>query len=294
MNKLYHSPVDSKEDVKQNKFPFHGIIGIILIAVFWYLNWGLKGLRTDWAFFPLWLGYCLTVDALTFRKKGDSLLKRNGLNYFLLFVFSIAVWWLFELFNLRMQNWDYVGKEYFTDLQFFILASISFAVVIPAVFGTAEFVRSFLRSDKREIKYQPKDSTVKLIFSLGIIFLIAILIFPEYFYYLIWISVFFILDPINIWLGNKNLLIYFTSKNFIPVKALSFGCLICGFFWEMWNYFSYPKWIYHLPFFNFLHVFEMPLLGYIGYIPFSFELFAIYQLLTGIFDKQFDGYLKID
>lgn len=281
-------------NLKKNKWPIHGTIGVILVAVFWYLNWSLKGLRTDWAFFPLWLGYCLTIDALTFKRRGSSLLKRNALNYFLLFVFSIAVWWLFELFNLRMQNWDYKGKEYFTDLQFFLLASISFATVIPAVFGTAEFVRSFIKSEKKELEKQAENSAVKLIFSLGIIFLIAILIFPKYFYYLIWISLYFILDPINVWLGNKNLLFYFTNKNYIPIKALSFGCLICGFFWEMWNYLSYPKWVYHLPFVNFLHVFEMPLLGYIGYIPFSFELAALYYLLAGIFKEQFDEYLKID
>jgi len=37
-----------------------------LVAVFWILNWSLSGLRTHWGFFPLWLGYALTVDALVF------------------------------------------------------------------------------------------------------------------------------------------------------------------------------------------------------------------------------------
>ena len=30
----------------------------------WPLNWGLEGMRSHVGFFPLWLGYCLTVDAL--------------------------------------------------------------------------------------------------------------------------------------------------------------------------------------------------------------------------------------
>jgi hypothetical protein len=295
INKTELEKTNSIDKSEQNKFPVYGIIGIILVIVFWYLNWNLKGLRTDWAFFPLWLGYCLTIDAITYKRKGDSLLKRNGLSYFFLFLFSVPVWWLFELFNLRMQNWDYIGKQYFTDFQFFILASISFSIVIPAVFETAEFVRTFIKAGKKEPEHPTKNSTIKLIFSLGLIFLIAILIFPTYFYYLIWISVYFILDPINVWLRNKNLLVYFSNKNFIPIKALSYGCLICGFFWEMWNYFSYPKWVYHLPMVNFMHIFEMPLLGYIGYIPFSFELFAIYQLLAGMISKKrFENYIKID
>jgi hypothetical protein len=60
------------------KFPLHGWIGIILIAVFWFLNWNLDGLRTHLLFFPLWLGYALTVDALVYFRKGNSLLSRNN------------------------------------------------------------------------------------------------------------------------------------------------------------------------------------------------------------------------
>jgi len=58
------------------------------------------------------------------------------------------------------------------------------------------------------------------------------------------------------------------------------GAVICGFFWEMWNYFSYPKWIYHTPGANFLHIFQMPLLGYGGYVPFAWELFALRNFLA--------------
>ena len=50
----------------------------------------------------------------------------------------------------------------------------------------------------------------------------------------------------------------------------------------MWNYYSYPKWVYHVPLFGFLRVFEMPLLGYLGYVVFAWELFALYHLLAGV------------
>ena len=46
-------------------WPWYGWLGLLLAAVFWGLNWGLDGLRTHWGFFPLWLGFCLTIDALT-------------------------------------------------------------------------------------------------------------------------------------------------------------------------------------------------------------------------------------
>ena len=77
------------------RFPVHGWIGLGLVAVFWALNWALTGLRTQWAFFPLWLGYCLTVDALVFWRTGTSLLFRNRRKYAGLFIASVPVWWLF-------------------------------------------------------------------------------------------------------------------------------------------------------------------------------------------------------
>ena len=67
-----------------------------------------------------------------------------------------------------------------------------------------------------------------------------------------------------------------------PVVALALGALTCGFFWELWNFGSYPKWIYRVPIFGFWHVFEMPLLGYLGYVPFSWELFALVHLFFGL------------
>jgi len=44
---------------------------------------------------------------------------------------------------------------------------------------------------------------------------------------------------------------------------------------------------------NFLHIFEMPLLGYLGYIPFSLELFSIYNFVTGLFRKENTTYIQI-
>jgi hypothetical protein len=61
--------------------------------------------------------------------------------------------------------------------------------------------------------------------------------------------------------------------------------LLCGFFWELWNLYAYPKWIYDIPYLEVLHVFEMPLAGYGGYIPFGWELFALYSFFHG-FQKK--------
>lgn len=276
------------------KWKLHGTIGILLIIIFWFLNWHLSGLRTHWGFFPLWLGYILTIDAIIFYRKNDSLLKRNLSYFIILFLISIPGWWLFEFFNWRMENWFYLGREYFTDFQFFLLASLSFSVVMPAVFESAELITTFNWFKKINSKETALTGSAftNYIFA-GIIILILIFLFPKYFYAFIWIALFFIIDPINFRLKNKSLLLFFYNKDWHPFISLSLGCLMCGFFWEMWNYYSYPKWIYFLPMVNFVHIFEMPVLGYIGYIPFSLELFALYQIIVGFINPKMKNYLRI-
>jgi hypothetical protein len=265
-------------------WPVHGYLGLGLVITFWTLNWSLSGLRTHWGFFPLWLGYCLTVDALVFTRKGHSLLTRSPGAYGGLFLVSAPAWWLFELINWRTQNWHYEGRQFFTDFQFFVLASLSFSTVMPAVFGTAELVSTFnwIKGIKRGSLIVPKPATLLAVFAIGCLTSVFILFWPRYFFPLVWLSVYFMLEPLNVWLGNRSLTQYTAEGDWRPVLALWAGCLICGFFWEMWNFYSYPRWVYQVPYADFLHIFEMPLLGYGGYIPFSLELFALYHLMMGL------------
>jgi len=277
-------------------FAIHGWMGIFLIVIFWPLNWSLDGLRTQWGFFPLWLGYCLTIDAIVLRKKGTSLLTRSPKKYIGLFLISAPCWWLFELFNAYVQNWQYVGKEHFTNFEYALLASLSFSTVIPAVFGSAELVSSFrwVKKINIQISLKPNSSTLLTFFILGIIFLILIIKWPSLFYPFLWISIFFLIEPMNIKSGFSSLLDFTEKRNWQPVISLSVGCLICAFFWEMWNFYSYPKWIYNLPYVNTTKLFEMPLPGYIGYIPFAFELFAFTSLVYGLSKKKLIDYIKIN
>jgi hypothetical protein len=278
-----------------HKFPVHGWIGILLILIFWYLNWNLEGLRTQILFFPLWFGYILTIDALVLYRKKTSLLTRSRKKFALMFLISAPAWWLFELINWRTRNWFYDGKQFFTDVEYAILATISFSTVMPAVFGTAELVGSFkwINNLKNGKVLSPTKATLNKFFLTGFTMLALVIILPEYFYYLEWAAVYFILEPLNYKLKNRTLFDYTIKGNWSPIVVLAFGALICGFFWEMWNHFSYPKWIYDTPMVNFLHVFEMPLLGYIGYIPFSLELFAIYNFVTGFNKDQDVDYIQI-
>lgn len=276
-------------------FPRHGWLGLALIGLMWPANWLLPGLRTSYLFFPLWLGYALAVDGLVFWRTGTSLYTRSRSAYVGLFLLSIPAWWLFEAINLRTQNWVYLGSEFFSPLAFFLLSSLCFSVVIPAVFGAAELAASFgfVRRMKPWLVIGDDRRTTLAFFCAGWLMLALLLAWPVYFFPFVWISVYFITEPVNVWLGNRSLVEYTRVGDWRPVVSLFIGVLLTGFFWEMWNFYSFPKWIYQVPGVDFLRVFEMPLLGYGGYLPFALELHALYQLAVGTFSRAQRDYLRV-
>jgi hypothetical protein len=238
-------------------------------------------MRTAYLFFPQWLGYILVVDALVQGRTGTSIWTRSRRDFVLLFVASTPVWWLFELINDRTHNWEYLGSNTFTAFEYYALCTISFSTVMPAVFETAELILSFrwIQRFASGARVQPTLALNLGLFLGGLAMLTLALAWPRYFYPFVWTSLVLILEPLNCWLGRRHFLQDLQRGDWRIVVSLSLGALICGFFWEMWNYYSYPKWIYHTPGAQFLHVFEMPLLGYGGYIPFALELFELKSLL---------------
>jgi hypothetical protein len=262
-------------------FAPQGWLGLALVGVCWPLNWTLSGQRTAYLFFPLWLGYALVVDALVLRRTGTSLLTRSGKEFVLLFFASAPAWWLFEVINWRTQNWEYLGRESFSDIEYFLLCTVSFSTVMPAVFEGAELMRSFRWVDRFACgpRVTPTRQMCCGLLLGGLAMLGLTLSWPRFFYPFVWISLALIFEPTNRWLGRAHFLEWLEDGDWRPVLALALGALLCGFFWEMWNYRSYPKWVYHTPGAQFLHVFEMPLLGYGGYVPFALELFGLKNLL---------------
>lgn len=213
-----------------------------------------------------------------------------------LFLTSAPVWWLFEALNLRTQNWIYVGRELFSNLTYFLLASLSFSTVIPAVFETAELVSTFgwlQRLPSGPVLHQTRGLRLGSL-AAGLLGLAALLIWPRYAFPFVWLAPYLIMAPINGWLGHRSLGDATARGDWRQVMALWVGVLITAFFWEMWNYFSYPRWVYAVPFVDFLHIFEMPVLGYGGYLPFSLELFTMYHFVIGVLGLQrLESYVQI-
>jgi hypothetical protein len=281
--------------VTVGRWPRHVWVGLLLVAVCWPLNWGLPGLRTHVLFFPLWLGYILVVDAVVARCRGDSPFTRSRARFAGLFLVSAPAWWLFEVINWRTRNWHYQGRELFSDLEYFLLATISFSTVIPAVFVTAEWLAS-MNWIRRFSHGRPARQTTGRrlgMLAAGLALLGLTLALPRYFFPFVWIAPYLITAAVNGLLGHRTLESAAARGDRSPHLALALGALVCGLFWELWNYWAFPRWVYTVPFVDFAHIFEMPLLGYGGYLPFGLELFALYHLVSGLLGGRMDGYLRL-
>lgn len=271
------------------------ILGILLIACLWPIAWLQIKPFSDYYFFPLWLGYILTVDGLVDLRTGTSLWSRDRLKFALLFVSSIPFWWIFEWLNGYIGNWHYQSPIDYSSIAYFTLASIAFSTVVPAVLEAGELMSSFSIGERLPNlpPWKLRLPNVFLLDLLGWGMLVLVLVYPHYAFPLTWLSVFFIVEPINFLLGQRSISRFVYEGTWSALWNVMLGTLMTGFFWEMWNYYSMPKWTYSVPFVGFLHVFEMPILGYTGYLPFGLEVFSIFGLLFMVFFRQPQDYTRV-
>ena len=261
------------------------ILGLVLAGGFWWLNWqsARLGPVTVWAFFPLWLGYIRAVDGLTAARYGTSLYGRDRRAFALMFLYSVPMWWLFEYFNRFLSNWEYVGGGHLPAWAFVFFASLSFSTVIPAVFVSAELLARTLPDSWARgpsLTLGPRALVATFVFGATLFALITV--WPDLFYPAAWLCVVMIVEPVVHLAGWPSLTREIGRGNWRLPAALGLGALMCGFFWEMWNIHSWPKWVYHIPYLGFAKIFEMPALGYGGYVPFGLEVYALYRLMSGI------------
>jgi hypothetical protein len=70
-----------------------------------------------------------------------------------------------------------------------------------------------------------------------------------------------------------------TRGDWRPLLQPALAGLACGFFWELWSYGSLAQWHYSIPHVQRFHLFEMPVLGYAGYLPFGVLCAVVADLL---------------
>lgn len=267
----------------RRRFAWWGLLGFSFTALFWLLAWS----RFDWfsifqphTFAPLWLGYIVTINAVTEHRAGTCLLKKHPIRFLLLFPLSAGFWWVFEWLNRFVQNWTYQTPTVYSAGEYFLYASISFSTVLPAVASTAEMLQSFPAISQRFSRSWPfalesyRTLTIAL-FSLAASSLLLIGILPNFLFPLLWVSPLIILICLQLLLEGTSLFPELSRGDWSRLISWSLAALVCGFFWELWNYYSLAKWTYNIPYVEQFKIFEMPILGYAGYLPFGLECAAV-------------------
>ena len=259
----------------------YGWAGLVVLVVAEALMFrGVEPVATY--FTPLaWTCYILLADAAVLAITGHSRLHDESRRFALVALLSIPLWLIFEAYNLRLENWTYVGVP--ARWAGWFGYGWSFATITPGIFETADLVEAF-----GWFKPQPALSLspgVERGLSLfGLVCLVLPLALPRhiaaYLFALVWIGFVFLLDPINHRLGWPSLLADLAVGRRGRLYSLLISGWICGWLWEFWNYWAAAKWHYIFPIAQSSKIFEMPAPGYLGFLPFALECFAMYVTVS--------------
>jgi hypothetical protein len=278
-------------------FPWWGWAAITAGVAAWIAAWtrfpALAPLQSH-TFTPLWLAYIGVVNALCLRRTGQSLMTHQTRFFAALFPASALFWWFFEFLNRFVQNWYYVGER-FSAWSYFWFATLPFATVLPAVLSTQELIRSFdgFRRSFGSVRplagfHHPLVPWAVLGFSAA--GLTGIAAAPSYFFPLVWVAPLLLLVALLCLGREPHVLQALGRSDWTGPASAALAALLCGFFWEMWNFFSLTKWKYSIPFVQRFEIFEMPILGYFGYLPFGLECAIVGEILQDLLKRNRGGF----
>jgi len=265
----------------QTDFPGGLVRGCVLGLASWVLAWN----RFPWfsgyqahTFTPPWIAYILTVNGFTYRRTGTCLFLRRPSSFLLLFPASAGFWWFFEYLNRFVQTGP-------TRVPILLLRNISSSPLFPsqpcfAIATTREWLVSFSWWNGAYQHFFP----VRISFPASLprqssqpqepAFLLGV--YPNHLLPFSGSSPLLIL--VSAVLSGNHIFSPLRVGDWRFVLASALAALLCGVFWEMWNFYSLAKWVYHVPFVQRFHIFEMPILGFAGYLPFGLECSVVAEM----------------
>jgi len=280
---------------RPDRFPAIGWAALGALALSWlfaWTRWEALSAVQSYSFVPLWLSYIALVNVLTFRRTGTCLwCRRRGL-FVALFPASAAFWWYFEYLNRFVQNWQYVGVDVTDATGYALHATLAFATVLPAVASTQQWLASFAvlrRGWDRPIRiHNPRPLALSVlaacVAALWLLGARPALLFP-----VVWLAPVGIVLAVQALGPGQSYLAPLARGRWEIIYLPALAALCCGFFWEMWNAYSAAKWVYHIAFVERWKLFEMPALGYLGYLPFGVQCAVVIELVARALDGRLGG-----
>ena len=235
-----------------------------------------------------WWGYILVLDGFCALRRGHSLLTTRWRLVVPMAVGSVTFWFFFELLNVRFQNWYYVGVPRIESLGDLVrggvFAVVCFSTVFIGIFETIEALAA--AGLGRTWRGRPRALPAWVSYAvqaLGAAMALAAICFPYYLSPLIWGSLTFLVDPWNYRRRHRSILRDVEARDWGLVARVFVAGLICGVVWESMNFFAPQKWIYTVRGLEGAKLFEMPLLGFLGFPGLAYDCMAGFALLSALF-----------
>jgi hypothetical protein len=236
-----------------------------------------------------WTGFILAADGALARR-GRSWLRRSPREFLLMAAISVPSWLLFELYD-RPRFWRAGGPElwwHYSGLPPWPWRGFgyvwAFATITPAVLLLAELLEPIAErlAGRGAGGRVPRELRWLLATAGGVLAAIPLLWPSAYFAADVWLAWPLLLDPINQGLGRPSVLGDLENgRRSRPLALLASG-VACGVLWEAWNWLASSRWDYTVPFLGNVKLYEMPVLGFLGFAPFAFAVFDLYGFLRGL------------
>ena len=233
-----------------------------------------------------WTGYIFLLDSLLFFWKGRSPLYENPKQFLWTFPLSTVFWLVFEAYNLLLNNWEYIGLPEQPWVRAFGYAW-AFATILPALIETNRLLEEL--GVFKEVAIRPKPIPrwgFLFSFLLGFVLLAYPLFsrsafdFPP-----VWLGFIFLLEPITYRYGGCSILKEMEQGKMQRFFTLLLSGLWMGVLWEFWNFWAGTKWVYRVPYPTPFYIFEMPLTGFFGFLPFGIEFYCMHQATLLLADR---------
>jgi hypothetical protein len=269
-------------------------VGVAVLALGWGCSLAQVQPMARYWFHLVWGGWVLTLDALVLARTGRSLLRDHPGRMAVLFALSSLFWWGFEALNWHLRNWRYESVHDFGTVARRVYGTAAFSTVLPALAETRDLLRSFWRPpDPAPLRLLARlnERAGAAAVVLGLLCAVLVWLFPRQAFPLVWVAPLLVLDGVAHLRGRPSLLGRLADGRAGPALVVMAAGLLTGVLWETWNWGADPHWVYQVPYVGFLKVFEMPLLGYLGYLPFALTADAAIRTVFGGEGELTDGSL---
>ncbi|MBN1423615.1 hypothetical protein JXA88_03575 [Candidatus Fermentibacteria bacterium] len=234
------------------------------------LAWGM------WFYQASWWSY-LGILAGVLAAIRPRPLEAWGRDFLVVLPWSVVWWVFFDIVGLRLQNWYYVMLPPSRGLRWCGFWT-AFATVIPLTLLTHDALRHIgLFGKTKWPEFDLTGRLLRIIMVAGAVALLLSLAWPRCCFPLTWLFAPLLIEPCVARRSVSTILTELSQGRPATLLRLLTAGFVVGGLWELFNAYSLSRWIYTVPGLEEGKVFEMPILGFLGFPPFALATYSFWS-----------------